>query len=240
VISILIVEDDYHVASIHSAYVRKIRGFSVCGHASSAASARTEIRRLAPALVLLDLYLPDGHGLDLVRETLVRKDQNRPDFLVITAARDMASVRAAMQLGTFHYLVKPFSFTQLEERLTAYRDLRGRLERGGEAEQHDVDTLYGLLRGPAPLPKGQSEPTMTRIRELLQASPDDVSAAEIAERVGISRSTVQRYLAELARRGKIELRLHYGATGRPEHYYRITHDERLRSAGRPPGSPPAS
>ena len=160
-ISTLIVEDDYHVATIHAAYVRKIRGFSVAGHASSVASARREIRRLAPTLVLLDLYLPDGHGLELVREALAGKD-HRPDFLVITAARDMASVRAAMQLGTVHYLVKPFSFAQLEERLNAYRDLRGRIERIDEAEQHDVDALYGLLRGPAPLPKGQSGPTMAR------------------------------------------------------------------------------
>ncbi len=220
-ISTLIVEDDYHVATIHTAYVRKVRGFAVAGHASSAASARAEIRRLAPTLVLLDLYLPDGHGLDLVRETLARKDHHRPDFLVITAARDMASVRAAMQLGAVHYVVKPFSFAQLEERLNVYRDLRGRLERIDEAEQHDVDALYGLLRGPAPLPKGQSGPTMTRIRELLQASPNDVSATEIAQQVGISRSTAQRYLAELARQGKIELRLHYGATGRPEHRYRV-------------------
>jgi response regulator of citrate/malate metabolism len=220
-ISTLIVEDDYHVATIHAAYVRRVRGFAVAGHASSAASARSEIRRLAPTLVLLDLYLPDGHGLDLVRETRAGKE-HRPDFLVITAARDMASVRAAMQLGTVHYLVKPFNFAQLEERLSAYRDLRGRLERLDEAEQHDVDTLYGLLRGPAPLPKGQSGPTMNRIRDLLQASSRDASAAEIAEQVGISRSTAQRYLAELARQGKIELRLHYGATGRPEHRYRIS------------------
>src|SRR5205823_7276383 len=151
--------------------------------------------------------LPDGHGLDLVREMVASKDV-RPDFLVITAARDMGSVRAAMQLGTVHYLVKPFSFAQLEERLNAYRDLRGRLERLDEAEQHDVDALYGLLHGPAPLPKGQSGPTVARIRELLHASPHDISANEIAEEVGISRSTAQRYLAELARQGKIELHLH--------------------------------
>jgi response regulator of citrate/malate metabolism len=234
-ISTLIVEDDYHVATIHSAYVRKIRGFAVAGHASSAANARAEIRRLAPTLVLLDLYLPDGHGLDLVRETLARKEHHRPDFLVITAARDMTSVRAAMQLGAVHYLVKPFSFTQLEERLNAYRDLRGRLERIDEAEQHDVDTLYGLMGGQAPLPKGQSEPTMTRIRELLQASPHDLSAAEVAKQAGIGRSTAHRYLTELARKGKIELRLHYGAAGRPEHHYRITRDEQPKSAIPPPG-----
>jgi response regulator of citrate/malate metabolism len=220
VISTLIVEDDYHVATIHSAYVRKVRGFSVAGHASTMVTARAEIRRLAPMLVLLDLYLPDGHGLDLLRETLAGRG-HRPDFLVITAARDMASVRAAMQLGTVHYLVKPFTFAQLEERLNAYRDMRGRLERTAEAEQQDVDALFRLLRGPGPLPKGQSGPTMSRIRELLQAASDDVSASEIAEQVGISRSTAQRYLAELARQGRIELRLHYGVTGRPEHRYRI-------------------
>ena len=200
--------------------MRKIRSFSVAGHASTAASARSEIRRLAPTLVLLDLYLPDGHGLDLVRESLGGKG-HWPDFLVITAARDMGSVRAAMQLGTVHYLVKPFTFAQLEERLGAYRDLRGRIERINEAEQHDVDTLYGLLREPAPLPKGQSGPTMARIRELLHTSTHDLSAADIAEQVGISRSTAQRYLAELARQGKIELHLPYGTAGRPEHRYRM-------------------
>lgn len=220
-ISTLIVEDDYHVATIHAAYVRKVRGFAVAGHASTLKTARAEIRRLTPTLVLIDLYLPDGNGLDLVRETLA-SEGHRPDFLVITAARDVASVRTAMQLGAVHYVVKPFSFTQLEERLNAYRDLHSRFARIDEAEQHDVDALFGLLRGPAPLPKGQSGPTMARIRELLQAAPADVSATDIADQVGISRSTAQRYLAEMARQGKIELRLHYGATGRPEHRYRIT------------------
>jgi response regulator of citrate/malate metabolism len=219
VISTLIVEDDFHVATIHAAYVRRVRGFDVCGHAATLATARAEIARLSPALVLLDLYLPDGHGLDLVREVLEQAD--RPDFLVITAARDMASVRAAMQLGTVHYLVKPFRFAQLEERLNTYRNLHARLDRIVEAEQHEVDALYGLLRGPAPLPKGQSAPTMARIRERLRASAEELSAGEIAASIGVSRSTAQRYLSELARQGAVELRLHYGAAGRPEHRYRI-------------------
>jgi response regulator of citrate/malate metabolism len=218
-ISTLIVEDDFHVATIHAAYVRRVRGFDVCGHAATLATARAEIARLAPALVLLDLYLPDGHGLDLVREVLERED--RPDFLVITAAKDMASVRAAMQLGTVHYLVKPFRFAQLEERLNTYRNLHARLDRIEEAEQHEVDALYGLLRGPAPLPKGQSGPTMARIRERLRTSAKDLSAGEVAASIGVSRSTAQRYLSELARQGAVELRLHYGAAGRPEHRYRI-------------------
>jgi response regulator of citrate/malate metabolism len=218
-IETLIVEDDYHVSSIHAAYVKRVPGFSVVGHAATVASAQAEMRRLAPKLVLLDLYLPDGHGLDLVRA--VEREAERPDFLVITAARDMATVRAAMQHGTVHYLVKPFTFAQLEERLIAYENLRRRLSRLDEAEQTEVDALYGILRGPAPATKGQSGPTMTLIRDVLSATGDDISAAAVAERIGISRSTAQRYLSVLARQGDIELRLHYGATGRPEHRYRV-------------------
>ena len=223
-IGTLIVEDDYHVASIHGAYLRRAEGFDVIGHASTLASGRDAIERLHPTLVLLDIYLPDGNGLDLLREALELRGP-RPDFLVITAARDMQSVRAAMQLGAVHYLVKQFNYAQLEERLIAYRELNRRLDRIGhaeerEAEQHEVDALYNLLRGPAGPPKGQSAPTMALIRELLQNSPEDLSAAEIAGRIGISRSTAQRYLAELARQGKVELRLHYGTAGRPEHRYR--------------------
>jgi response regulator of citrate/malate metabolism len=225
VIDTLIVEDDYHVASIHGAYLRRVDGFDVIGNASTLASGRDAIRRLNPTLVLLDIYLPDGNGLDLVREALELRGP-RPDFLVITAARDMQSVRAAMQLGAVHYLVKPFNYAQLEERLTAYRELNKRLDRIGkaeerEAEQHEVDALYNLLRGPAGPPKGQSAPTLTLIRDLLQNSPEELSAAEIAGQIGISRSTAQRYLAELARQGKVELRLHYGTAGRPEHRYRL-------------------
>lgn len=215
----LIVEDDFHVARIHGAYISRVRGFRLAGHAATLASARFELAHRQIDLVLLDLYLPDGHGLDLVRE-LADAPAGRPDFLIITAARDMASVRAAMQLGTVHYLVKPFAFEQLEERLRAYRDLHSRLHRLREAEQHEVDSLFGLLRGPAPLPKGQSGPTMARIRELL-GEAGELSAGEVAAQVGISRSTAQRYLSELARQGRVQINLRYGATGRPEHRYRL-------------------
>ena len=224
-ISTLIVEDDYRVAMIHEAYIRRVGDFEVVGRASSCASGRREIRQHAPALVLLDIYLPDGNGLELMHETPDGHD-TRPDFLVITAARDMKNVRRAMQLGTVYYLVKPFSYAQLEERLVAYRELKRRLDRIGraqerETEQHEVDALYSLLRGPGSKASTPPRPTMTLIRELLQASAGEVSASEIAAEIGISRSTAQRYLAELVRQGSVGLRLHYGMTGRPEHRYRL-------------------
>lgn len=216
----LVVDDDYRVADIHAAYVGRVEGFAVTGQAHSAAAAYTAIQEQPTDLVLLDLYLPDEHGLALTRR--IQALPRRPDVMVISAARDIHSLRTAMQLGAVHYLVKPFTFDLLRDRLAAYRKLRERIARLDQASQEDVDDLYALMRQPAMLrlPKGQSEPTMSRILDALRASPDDVSAAELADAVGISRPTAQRYLAQLVRAGLVDLDLRYGTAGRPLHQYR--------------------
>jgi response regulator of citrate/malate metabolism len=221
----LIVDDDFRVADIHAAYVARAPGFEVVGLSCSAAAARQAVTDLRPHLLLLDLYLPDEHGLSVLRGLRDGSDDHadyRPDAIVITAARDMANVRAAMQLGAVSYLVKPFGFAALAERLAAYRALCERTTRLAEADQMEVDALFGMLRT-APtstLHKGQSAPTMALVRQVMTEAGDDLSAAEVADQVGISRPTAQRYLAQLVQDGVIELRLRYGSTGRPEHRYR--------------------
>jgi response regulator of citrate/malate metabolism len=189
--------------------------------AHTAAAAAEAVKQLRPDLILLDLYLPDEGGLSLLAR-LRDGPSPHPDVIAITAARDMASVRSAMKLGAFHYLVKPFRFSVLAERLEAYRQLWERSNRLKEADQHDVDSLFGLLRASeaAPLPKGHSAPTLALVRDVFQAGNSELSAAEVADQVGISRPTAQRYLAHLVRSGLLELHLRYGATGRPEHRYR--------------------
>jgi response regulator of citrate/malate metabolism len=171
--------------------------------------------------VLMDVYLPDGDGLGVIRKLLERHEH--PDFIVITAARDVSTVRTAMQLGAVHYLVKPFGYQTLQEKLTAYRDLRRTMAQLGDADQSDVDALFGMLRGPAALPptpaKGHSAPTLELVRNAVRSCQGDISAAEVAERVGISRPTAQRYLSYLTRHGVVRLQLRYGVTGRPEHRY---------------------
>ena len=218
----LIVDDDYRVARIHAAYVAKIDGFETVGLAHSAAEALEAVDRLHPDLVLMDVYLPDGDGLGVVRKLMERAEH--PDCVVITAARDVSTVRTAMQLGAVHYLVKPFGFAALRDRLASYRDLRVRMAAlDNQADQTEVDTLFGLLRGPAtlsaPVAKGRSAPTLELIREAVRSAPGAVSAADIAEQVGVSRATAQRYLSYLAQHGIVRLQLRYGATGRPEHRY---------------------
>jgi response regulator of citrate/malate metabolism len=217
----LVVDDDFRVASIHSAYVAKVDGFEVVGEAHTAVEAMHAVTTLRPDLVLMDVYLPDGNGLDVVRSMI--ESEPRPDVIVISAARDVSTVRTAMQLGAVHYLVKPFGFPVLSERLTAYRKLRRRIAGIAEsADQADVDELFGLLRGPgsaARPEKGHSAPTLELVRNAVKAASGDVSAAEVADLVGISRATAQRYLTYLERHGVVRLNLRYGTTGRPEHRY---------------------
>ena len=218
----LVVDDDYRVAAIHAAYVTKVDGFEVVGRAHSASEAFDSVTLLQPDLVLMDVYLPGGDGLSVVRSLIERG--NHPDIIVITAARDVSTVRTAMQLGAVHYLVKPFGFAALAERLAAYRTMRRRMAGlSDDAEQADVDELFGLLRGPAGRThrpeKGHSAPTLELVRNAVGTVPGDVSAAEVADIVGISRATAQRYLSYLERHGVLRLHLKYGATGRPEHRY---------------------
>lgn len=221
-VRVLIVDDDYHVAGIHAAYVQRTAGFTVVGQAGTASEARHQAAVLRPDLVLMDVYLPDGNGLDVVRHLLEQADP--PDVIVISAARELEVVRASMRLGAVHYLVKPFGYRVLAERLQGYQRLRRHLAGlGGATEQSDVDELFGLMRSPdtasARPSKGLSAPTLQLIRGAVRGSDSDVSAAEVSEQTGVSRATAQRYLNYLERQGMVTLQLRYGTTGRPEHRY---------------------
>ena len=224
----LVVDDDYHVAHAHALSVGRVPGFSVTGEAHSAEEARLLIKDEQPDLLLLDMYLPDYSGLDLVRRLTSESagpdaPGHVPDFLLVTAARDIESVRSAMQLGAVYYLVKPFTFAALREQLESYRQWRQRLESSPEADQGTVDALYGLLRSPAVTTGTRSNlpPTMARVLEIVRSSATPLGAADVAQRLGVSRPTAQRYLAILVQKQAIDLDLAYGTTGRPEHRYLV-------------------
>jgi response regulator of citrate/malate metabolism len=223
VIRTLVIDDDYRVARVHAASVDRIEQFTSVGQAHTAAEARTMIQELAPDLLLLDLYLPDEGGLDLIRSLADLKLATSPDFIVITAARDIENVRRAISLGAMYYLVKPFGFTQLAEQLTSYRRLRDGLEEAAVGNQETIDTLFGLMRSPTSRSSGRNRlpPTTAQVLERVSCSPDGVGASEVAAHLGVSRATAQRHLAELMRRSMVDLRLNYGSTGRPEHRYSL-------------------
>ncbi|QNP65704.1 response regulator [Streptomyces genisteinicus] len=219
-IDVLVVDDDTRVADINAAYVGKLPGFRVVARAHSAAEALARISETPVDLILLDHYLPDENGLAVVRE--LRRLGHQTDVIMVTAARDVATVQAAMRHGALQYLVKPFTFAGLRAKLEAYAALRRTLDGGGEAEQADVDRIFGTLAAgtAAPeLPKGHSPTTAGVVRQVLLSAEGPLSAQEIAEHAGISRQTAQRYLKLLEKAGRVRLSLRYGETGRPEHEY---------------------
>ncbi|MET9568117.1 response regulator [Streptomyces virginiae] len=219
-IHVLVVDDDMRVARINAAYVAKVPGFRVTARAHSAAEALDLLSTHPVDLVLLDHYLPDENGLDLVRR--LRQRGHGTDVIMVTAARDLATVQSAMRLGALQYLVKPFTFAGLRARLEAYGSLRRTLDTGGEAEQAEVDRIFGALAGAGcvnELPKGHSPTTAELVRQVLRTADGPLSTQQIADRAGISRQTAQRYLKLLERNGRVTLALRYGETGRPEHRY---------------------
>jgi len=215
----LVVDDDLRVAELHRLYVQQLAGFEVVAVAHTAAAALDLAARERPDLVLLDIYLPDMSGIDVLRRL---REQRRPvDVITITAARDVATLRAAAHGGTVHYLIKPFTFALLRERLESYAAVAGRLRRATHASQADADALHGVGAHAGELPKGLSVTTRDLVLDVLRGAATAMPAADVARAAGLSRVTARRYLEHLTGAGLVELTLQYGSPGRPEHRYRL-------------------
>jgi two-component system CitB family response regulator len=215
-IRVLVVDDDFRVAQVQASYVARVPDFEVVGTAHSAAEALRLAQDLGPDLVLLDEYLPDANGSSVI-------GRFKAAVIIITAADDAATVRRALAAGAVNYLVKPFAPPVLVDRLNAFARFHRLLSGDRRLDQTDVDKAMVVLHeGDSPtasMPKGRSAVTAESIREALRSSNEAMTAQAIAEAVGVSRATAQRYLADLARAGRVDLTLRYGTTGRPEHRY---------------------
>ncbi|KRF17813.1 two-component system response regulator [Nocardioides sp. Soil797] len=219
-VTVLVVDDDFMVASIHVKFVERTQGFRVVGVAATAAAALEEIDRLEPDLVLLDVHLPDRTGIDVLRT--LRGGGNDVGVVMVTAARESDTVRAAAANGAAHYLVKPFAYDDLRVRLEAFRASRQALATEHAAGQEDIDAVFAPVATgrQLALPKGLSPETADSVRAAL-ADHDELSAGECSEVVGISRVSARRYLEHFVETGELEVRLKYGGAGRPERRYRV-------------------
>ncbi|MCW2738546.1 response regulator [Nocardioides sp.] len=218
-VTVLVVDDDFMVARIHTQFVERTAGFHVVGVVHTGQAALDDIARLRPDLVLLDVHLPDMTGIDVIRR--LRADGDDIGVLVVTAAREADTVRAAASGGAVHYLVKPFDYDDLRVRLEAFRTAHLALSGSAAPGQHDIDAVFGAAAPGAPvaLPKGLSPETADAVEAALR-SAGELSAAECADVVGISRVSARRYLEHFVARGAASVRLQYGGAGRPERRYR--------------------
>jgi response regulator of citrate/malate metabolism len=220
-IGVLIVEDEPIAADAHVAYVQRVRGFAVRGKAHDGAGA---IRQLGDPsaeidLVLLDMFLPDMHGLEVVRA--MRTAGHRADVIAVTSARDLEVVRAAVSQGIVQYLLKPFTFAALRDKLERYAAYRVQLAGDVASTQHEVDRVLATLRGSdsSSLPKGMSPESLDAVVMALRPSSEGLSATEVAAALGVSRVTARRYLEHLADSALVVRHPRYGGTGRPEVEY---------------------
>ena len=219
-LTVLVVDDDFMVARIHTQFVERTDGFVVVGVASSGQAALDDVSRLRPDLVLLAVHLPDMTGIDVLRR--LRAGGDDVGVLVVTAAREADTVRAAASGGAVHYLVKPFDYEDLRARLEAFRAAQLALSGSGAPGQDDIDAVFGAAGAappPVSLPKGLSPETAEAVQDALRGA-GELSAGECADLVGISRVSARRYLEHFVARGNAVVRLQYGGAGRPERRYR--------------------
>ncbi|MDJ0350441.1 response regulator [Cryobacterium sp. PH29-G1] len=224
---VLVVDDDFMVARAHERIVAKQPGFTVVGVAATGSDALAQIAEKCPRLVLLDMYLPDMTGLDVIRRA--REAGLDVDFLVLSAAREAEMVTAALQGGIVSYLLKPFKITELQSRLSGYAERRRLLGRRGDLSQSDLDQALGRASAPpsaepvATLPKGLSKETVALAAAALKAATvgpaRDLAASECAERLGLSRVVARKYLEYFVDSGQASVSLRYGQTGRPQRRY---------------------
>lgn len=221
VLRVLVVEDDPVVGDINRVFVERVDGFKVVGIARCVDEAVEAVKRLRPDLVLLDIYMPGGDGLQVIKQ--IRRTEVDVDVIPITAARSSSVVRELMRNGAVGYVVKPFKFERFAAALNAYRRWRASLDGESTLTQAEVDRLRRLLSVPHQddLPKGLDSLTLKAITDLLEQRRDFLTAEEVAEQVGASRVTARRYLEYLAEVGQVEVKLTYGTVGRPVRRYQF-------------------
>jgi response regulator of citrate/malate metabolism len=219
-LTVLVVDDDFRVANMHAEVVNTLAGFTVIATVNTLEAAR---KADAVDLALVDVYLPDGSGIDFIREL-------HGDSMVLTAATEAVTIRAAMSAGALSYLVKPFSTTELAARLAGYARYR-RILANPNLSSSDVDAALDALRPRVAPPQPAtiaSSSTKQLVLQALRKSEKPMSAAEVSATIGISRATAQRYLATLATTGDVTVGLRYGTTGRPEQEFVATDKRSIR------------
>lgn len=220
--SVLIVDDDPKIAEIHRHFTEKVEGFTVCGIADTLDDAEKMAQLLEPDLVLLDLYFPEGLGTEVLWKLRARRQAT--DVILITAAKELEPLQEAMRGGVFDYIIKPVMFPRFREALERFRGHRLQLQSETPLNQQDVDRLLHPYKdssaGEPQYPKGIDPLTLKKIRTVFeQPHPDGLSAEEVGQQIGASRTTARRYLEYLTATGRLTAELIYGAVGRPERKY---------------------
>ncbi len=223
-IEVLIIEDNLKVAKAHQLYVEKVPGFTVTGVVNLLADAPQMLKALEPDLILLDVYFPDGNGIEFLDR--LRSKHANCDVILITAAKEINLLHNALRGGVFDYMIKPVFFERFKEALGNYRQHWEKLNKLDDMSQEEVDQFFqhslqsSTSNKETNLPKGIDPLTLEKIIATFDQCPDKgISAEEVGQIIGASRTTARKYLEYLISSGFLKIDLEYGTIGRPERRY---------------------
>lgn len=157
--------------------------FEIVGVAGSGEQAAADIGRLEPEIVLLDLQLPRGSGMDVLRT--LRREQNRTRVVLLTAAIDDASLMEAKALHVQGIVLKNSDPAYLFECLA-------RVRRGGQ--WFDPEIGERMKRLSETLGHGERAALAPRERELVKLVQNGLRNREIARKLGVTEGTIKVYL----------------------------------------------
>ena len=110
-IKVLVVEDDPMVGKLHEHYLTQIKGFQLCDIVRNSDEALKIMQTKEYNLVILDIFMPGMDGLQLLAK--IREQEYDVDVIIVSAANDKDKIKAALRLGAFDYIIKPFEFERL-------------------------------------------------------------------------------------------------------------------------------
>ncbi|PAV30930.1 DNA-binding response regulator [Virgibacillus profundi] len=220
-IKVIIVEDDYRIAGIHEEFLNKISNITVTGKALNGNEAIKQVAATHVDLVLLDIYMPDILGTDIIQE--LRTINPDIDIIMISAATEADIVKEAIRNGVFDYIIKPVKMERFIETIERYKNVKKRLDAEEDVDQSFLDEYFGHKTDAIPhekqTPKGIDPLTLEKVKEIINRIDEGITAEEMGTRIGASRTTARRYLEYLISVGTITAELEYGVVGRPERRY---------------------
>ncbi|WP_101845122.1 response regulator [Halobacillus sp. Marseille-P3879] len=224
-IKVMIVEDDFRIGNIHEKFINNIEGTTCAGKALSGEKALSLLKEMDIDLLLLDIYMPDYLGTDLIDKA--REYNPQLDIIIVTAAQEKEFLEECMRKGVFNYLIKPATFERFQEVINDYKQRQQLLEKRSVIDQDVVDELFTTLSGKRQaghsLPKGIDQITLKKVLDMLDTRKTGYTAEEIGKQTGTSRSTARRYLEYLVSEERAEVEQVYGIVGRPERRYYLIH-----------------
>lgn len=190
-IKVAIVEDQAGICEQLERIITRDPGLVVVCTCRNAAAAILRIPPAAPDVVVMDIQLPDGSGIDCTSR--IKRAMPEVHILMFTVADETDQIVKALAAGASGYLLKDTAPAGI---IGAIRDV---LNHGAPMSRDVARKLVESFRRPAPS-ASNSEPLTSREAEILQLLTEGLLYKEIAARLGISIDTVSTHLKSIYRK----------------------------------------